>query len=55
MYNAVGADIIRPREADSLPYGLNRWVGALFNEAEETTEPSPCPAKLTEGLSEGVT
>ena len=33
--------IIRLREADSLPYGFYRWVGALFNEAEETTEPSP--------------
>ena len=43
MYNAVGADIIRLREAESLPYGFYRWAGALFNEAEETTEPSPCP------------
>ena len=32
--------IIRLREADSLPYVFYRWVGALFNEAEETTEPS---------------
>ena len=33
--------IIRLREADSLPYGFYRWAGALFNEDEETTEPSP--------------
>ena len=32
MYNAVGADIIRPREADSLPYEFYRWVGAFNNE-----------------------
>ena len=28
----IGADIIRPREADSLPYEFYRWVGAFNNE-----------------------